>query len=167
MRTGPWGGIALSPAVWHACTAKAMLRFAKEHRMATARKPNLRGRRLVRSLWQIGRIYWTSPDAKWGALLLAGAVALEFGTVQTTFYVSDVQRKTVEALEHRDASVFLGTAGLFIGFSLLLIFVSALRVYLRQVLEIRWRRGLTGDYIARWIGEHAYGQSQLHGDVID
>ena len=135
--------------------------------MATARKPNLRGRRLVRSLWQIVRIYWTSPDAKWGALLLAGAVALEFGTVQTTFYVSDVQRKTVEALEHRDASVFLGTAGLFIGFSLLLIFVSALRVYLRQVLEIRWRRGLTGDYIARWIGEHAYGQTQLHGGVID
>ena len=135
--------------------------------MATARKPTLRGRRLVRALWQIVRIYWTSPDAKWGALLLAGAVALEFGTVQTTFYVSDIQRKTVEALEHRDATAFMTTAGLFIGVSLFLIFVSALRVYLRQVLEIRWRRGLTGDYIARWIGDNAYGQTQLHGGVID
>ena len=53
-------------------------------RMATARKPTLRGRRLVRALWRIVRIYWTSPDAKWGALLLGGAVALEFGAVQTT-----------------------------------------------------------------------------------
>jgi putative ATP-binding cassette transporter len=119
--------------------------------MATARKPTLRGRRLARSLWQIVRIYWTSPDAKWGALLLAGAVTLEFATVQTTFYVSDLQRQTVESLEHRDASAFLTMAGFFIGLSLILIVVSALRVYLRQLLEIRWRRGLTGDFIARWI----------------
>jgi vitamin B12/bleomycin/antimicrobial peptide transport system ATP-binding/permease protein len=139
----------------------------KEHRMATARKPTLRGRRLVRALWRIVRIYWTSPDAKWGALLLAVAVALEFGVVQTTFYVSDAQRRTVEALEGRDASAFLFMTGLFIGLSLFLIVVSALRVYLRQLLEIRWRRGLTGDYIRRWIGEHAYGQTQLHGGAID
>jgi vitamin B12/bleomycin/antimicrobial peptide transport system ATP-binding/permease protein len=135
--------------------------------MATARKPTLRGRRLARSLWQIVRIYWTSPDAKWGGLLLAGAVALEFGTVRTTFYVSDLQRQTVESLENRDASAFLMMAVTFIGLSLLLIVVSAVRVYLRQLLEIRWRRGLTGEFIARWIGDHAYGQTQLHGAVID
>src|SRR6187399_899223 len=105
MRTGPWEVIgAFSAAVWHASSPKAMLRSRRSTAMATARKPTLRGRRLYRSLWQIVRIYWTSPDAKWGALLLVGAVALEFGTVRTTFYVSEVQRNTVEALEHRDAS---------------------------------------------------------------
>ena len=64
--------------------------------MATARKPTLRGRRLVRALWRITRIYWTSPDAKWGGLLLAVAVVLEYGTVRTTFYVSDAQRRMIE-----------------------------------------------------------------------
>jgi putative ATP-binding cassette transporter len=144
-----------------------MLAFAKEHRMATARKPTLRGRRLAHALWQLVRIYWTSPDAKWGALLLACAVALEFATVRTTFYVSDIQRQTVESLERRDASAFLLMAGMFIGLSLFLIVVSMLRIYLRQLVEIRWRRGLTGDFLARWIGDHAYGQTQLHAAVID
>jgi vitamin B12/bleomycin/antimicrobial peptide transport system ATP-binding/permease protein len=135
--------------------------------MATARKPTLRGRQLVRALWQIVRIYWTSPDAKWGGLLLGGAVALEFGAVQTSLYVADSQRRAVEALEGRDAGAFLFTIGLFVGLSLLFVIVSALRIYLRQLLEIRWRRGLTGDYLDRWIGGHAYGQTQLHGGAID
>jgi putative ATP-binding cassette transporter len=135
--------------------------------MATARKPTLRGRSLARALWQLVRSYWTSPDAKWGGFLLAGAVALEFGTVRTTFYVSDIQRQTVEALEHRDASAFLLMAGTFIGLSLGLIVVSSLRIYLRQLVEIRWRRGLTGDFIGRWIGDQAYGQTQLHATAID
>jgi putative ATP-binding cassette transporter len=35
------------------------------------------------------------------------------------------------------------------------------------VLEIRWRRGLTADYLSRWIGRRAYGQSQLYGGALD
>jgi putative ATP-binding cassette transporter len=82
-------------------------------------------------------------------------------------YVSDSQRRTVEALENRDANQFLYLVGLFVGLSLFLIVVSALRVHLRQLVEIRWRRGLTGHYVARWIGPNAYGQTQLHGGAID
>ena len=135
--------------------------------MATARKPNLRGRRLARALWRITRIYWTSPDAKWGGLLLAGAVVLEYGTVRTTFYVSDAQRRMIEVLERHDAADFLYRIGWFIGLSLCLVVVSAVRVYLRQRLEIRWRRGLTGDYVGRWICADAYVQTQLHAGAID
>jgi putative ATP-binding cassette transporter len=135
--------------------------------MATARKPTLRGRQLVRTAWRIVRIYWTSPDAKWGALLLGGAVALEYGAVWVTLTVSEAQRLTVEALEKRDANHFVYMVGSFVALSLFLVLVSALRIYLRQLVEIRWRRGLTGDFVARWIGEHAYGQTQLRGGAID
>src|SRR5687768_5742930 len=83
--------------IWHASASAAMLP-AEGAPMATARKPALRGRRLVAALWRLVRIYWTSPDARWGALLLAGAVALEFASVQATLYVSDAQRRSVEAL---------------------------------------------------------------------
>jgi putative ATP-binding cassette transporter len=135
--------------------------------MATVRKPALRGRRLASALWRLVRIYWTSPDARWGALLLAGAIALEFGSVQATVYVSDAQRRTVEALESRDAEDFAFLVGLFLGISLLSIVVSTVRVYVRQVLEIRWRRGLTGNFVSRWMGGEGYGQAQLHGGEID
>src|SRR5262245_47919886 len=45
--------------------------------MSTPARPSFRGRRLARAIWRLTRIYWTSPEAKWGALLLAGAIALE------------------------------------------------------------------------------------------
>jgi putative ATP-binding cassette transporter len=132
-----------------------------------ARKPTLRGLQLGKSLWRLGRIYWVSPDAKWGALLLAGAVALELGTVRATVLVSEAQRKTVESLEHRDAGAFALGIGLFVGLTLLSVIASSFRIYVRQVLEIRWRRVLTGDFLARWMGAQAYGQVQLHGGQID
>ncbi len=135
--------------------------------MPSARKPTLRGRQLLLALWRLVRVYWTSPDAKWGAFLLGGAVALELGAVQASVLVSDAQRRAVEALEVRDARAFLVTLGLFVGLSLFSVLVSAFRVYVRQVLEIRWRRGLTGDYVGRWVGGQAYGQTQLHGGEID
>jgi putative ATP-binding cassette transporter len=135
--------------------------------MATARKPTLRGRRLARSLWQITRIYWISPDAKWGGLLLAAAVALEYGTVRTTFHVSAAQRRMIEVLEVREGADFLYAIGWFIGLSVFLVVVSAVRIYLRQRVEIRWRRGLTGEYVNRWMCANAYVQTQLHGGEID
>jgi putative ATP-binding cassette transporter len=135
--------------------------------MPPARKPTLRGRQLALALWRLVRVYWTSPDAKWGALLLAGAVALEIGAVQAGVLVSDAQRRSVEALEHHDASAFAAMVVLFLGLSLLSVLVSSVRIYVRQVLEVRWRRGLTGHYVGRWVGGQAYGQAQLHGGEID
>jgi hypothetical protein len=35
------------------------------------------GRRFARHLWRLVGVYWTSPDARWGALLLALAIAFE------------------------------------------------------------------------------------------
>ena len=57
--------------------------------------------------------------------------------------------------------------GLVAGFALLTVVVGAFRIYVRQVLEIRWRRVMTGHYLTRWIGPEAYGQRRLHGDAID
>jgi ABC-type transport system involved in cytochrome bd biosynthesis fused ATPase/permease subunit len=42
--------------------------------MPTARRPAVFGRRFARALWRLIRIYWTLPDAKRSALLLAGAI---------------------------------------------------------------------------------------------
>ena len=135
--------------------------------MSATRKPSLRGVALARAIGGLIRIYWASPDAKWSALLLATAMAFELFAVRAVVLVSGAQRQMVEGLESRDASAFVAAIGSFVGFLLLSVFVSAYRVYVRQLLEIRWRRGLTADYLNRWIGSRAYGQSQLHGAALD
>ncbi len=144
-----------------------MLRSARGNAVTTVQKPALTGRVLARCLWRLVRVYWTSPDWRIGALLLAGAIALEFGTVYANYLVSDAQRKTLDALGVRDPMAFASAIALVVGFVLLTVVVGAYRVYVRQVLEIRWRRGLTAHYIQRWIGPQAYCQAELYRTALD
>jgi putative ATP-binding cassette transporter len=62
---------------------------------------------------------------------------------------------------------FLAAMGLFLGAALFFVLVSTYRIYLRQVLEIRWRRGLTAHYMERWIGPQAWVQEELHRGEVD
>jgi putative ATP-binding cassette transporter len=135
--------------------------------MPTERKPAVFGRRFARALWRLTRVYWRSPDAKWGVLLLGGAIGLEIGTVYGAFLLSDAERRAFDALELKQAGAFVAAVGLFVSIVLGFTLASAFRVYLRQQLEIRWRRTLTAHYLERWMGAQAYCQAELHGDEID
>ena len=131
------------------------------------RKPAVFGRRFVRALWRLIRIYWSSPDAKWGGLLLAGAILLELGTVYGNLLLSDAERRALDALELKQWTSFLAAMGLFaatvIGFTL----ASAVRIYLRAQLEIRWRRSVTAHFLERWMSAQAYCQAELHYGEVD
>jgi putative ATP-binding cassette transporter len=126
------------------------------------KKPVVAGRHLLRALWRLVRIYWTSSDAKWGALLLAGAVALELLTVGANVLVSNGQRSLGNALGSHDAAVFGQAVLAVVSYMALLVLASATRVYVRATLEIRIRRLITADYVRRWMGKSAYCQAELH-----
>jgi len=119
------------------------------------------GLNFARRLWRLTRLYWRSPDAVKGGLLLALAIGLEFGTVYGTFELADAQRRIYDALQDRVASDFFAGVGLFAGIVLLFVLVSTYRIYVRQALEIRWRSWLTGHLLEQWISPHACCQMEL------
>jgi len=125
------------------------------------------GRRFIRHLWRLIRIYWASPDAGRGVLLLAGAIVLELGTVYGNLRLSDAERLIMDAFQDERPRAFLTAMGFFGAVSAGFVFVSAYRIYLRQLLEIRWRRGVTSEFIENWMSECAYCQVQLHRDEVD
>ena len=135
--------------------------------MAPTSQPKVQGRALARALWRLLRIYWTSPDAKWGALLLAGAIALQLGGVYSNLLVSIAQRDVVDSLGARDAVAFGRQIGLMIVFMLIAVVVPAYADWVQQRLRVRWRRGLTAHYLGRWIGPQAYCQADLHRRELD
>jgi putative ATP-binding cassette transporter len=135
--------------------------------MPPARKPAVFGRRFARALWRLLRIYWTSSDAKWGGLLLAGAILLELGTVYGNFLLSDAERRAFDALELKQWTSFLAAIGLFVATVIGFTLASAFRIYLRAQLEIRWRRGVTAHYLEGWVSPQAYCQAELHRGEID
>jgi putative ATP-binding cassette transporter len=108
-----------------------------------AQKPTLEGRDLARALWRLVRIYWTSPDARWGALLLGTAVALQLGSVYVNVLVSLGQRDIGNSLGARDGAAF-GQALGFLTFSMLLsVVVPVFSEWVQQLVRVRWRRWLT------------------------
>jgi putative ATP-binding cassette transporter len=135
--------------------------------MPTAREPRLAGRRLARAIWRLLRIYWSTPDARWGALMLFGTIVLELGTVRAHLFLAEAQGQTWDSLETRNVADFFRSMVFLVGSMALFVVASNYRVYLRQALEIRWRRALTGHYLARWMSVQAYAQAQLHRGEID
>ena len=123
------------------------------------------GSRFVRNLWKLVAVYWRSPDAGWGAFLLMLAVVFELWTVWGSFHVADAEREILDALARREPPAFLAAIGVFLMVMLLFLFASAYRIYIRQALEIRWRRALTAHYVERWIGPRAYVEPELHPDI--
>jgi putative ATP-binding cassette transporter len=125
------------------------------------------GPRFIRHLGRLTRLYWTSPDAPMGSLLLAATVALELGTVYGTVLLSDVQRRIFDAFQDKQMAPFTAAIGIFLGVALGFVLVSTYRIYLRQALEIRWRHWLTDHFIKEWITSHAYCQIELHRKATD
>jgi putative ATP-binding cassette transporter len=119
------------------------------------------GVHFARRTWRLTRPYWSSPDARKGGLLLASAVALELGTVYANLLIADAQRRIYDALQDRAAAAFLGGMGLFVGVAVAFVVVSTYRIYVRQILEIRWRNWLTGHLLGQWMSRDASSQIEL------
>jgi vitamin B12/bleomycin/antimicrobial peptide transport system ATP-binding/permease protein len=123
-------------------------------------------RQFARRFGRLTRLYWTSPDAGRGALLLAGAVAFELATVYGNFALADAQRRIYDALQDRAAPAFFAGVGLFAGIVLAFVLVSTYRIYVRQALEIRWRTWLTDHLLEDWISPPACSQmEQVRADA--
>jgi putative ATP-binding cassette transporter len=124
-------------------------------------------RRFARDVWRLIRIYWRSPDARWGLFLLGLAAGLEIAAVWGALLVADAERWILEGLEHRDRGAFVGAVGFFVVATLGFVFASAYRIYTRQAVEIRWRRSLTAHYVERWVSARCYLVEELHGGEVD
>jgi putative ATP-binding cassette transporter len=125
------------------------------------------GPQFVRHLARLLRIYWRSPDAPKGLALLGVTVALELATVYGNVLLSDVQRDLFDVFQDRDAGAFGGVIGLFLGVAAVFVVASTLRIFVRGILEIRWRRWVTDHFLDQWMSALAYCQIELHRKGID
>jgi putative ATP-binding cassette transporter len=135
--------------------------------MSPASTSTLKGRALARAVWRLVRIYWTSPAAKWGWLLLGGAIVLQVGGVYANVLVADAQRDLVNAVGARDTASFPRQVVFLILAMVASGVVPAYSEWVQQRLRVHWRRDLTTHYLGRWIGPQAYCQADLHRQQVD
>jgi putative ATP-binding cassette transporter len=117
--------------------------------------------------WRLAAPFWRSEERGRALLQLGLLVALNLTLVGITVVYSFWSREFFNAMQNKDQKAFLelllwwhkGETGWlpgFVVFAGVFILVAVYQTYLRQALQIRWRRWMTRQYLDHWLGARAY-----------
>jgi vitamin B12/bleomycin/antimicrobial peptide transport system ATP-binding/permease protein len=124
-------------------------------------------RAFLHDLWSITRPYWRSEERWASGGLLAVVVALNLGIVYLNVLFNQWYALFYNALQEKDFAAFIHQFIRFGGLAAVFIVFGVYRLYLQQMLQIRWRRWLTKRYAGEWLSGRAYYRMQLTGSRTD
>ena len=119
----------------------------------------------LKKVWRLVRPYWFSEE-RWRARLLLGTVVLlSLGLVYVLVLLNEWQRLFYNSLEQKNYADFSALLVRFTVLAAIFIVASVYRLYLRQMLEMRWRVWLTRRYVEAWMDNQVYYRLELehHG----
>jgi putative ATP-binding cassette transporter len=127
----------------------------------------LSNKSFLRTAWTLAWPYWTGEE-KWSArALLAAVVALNLTSVWLNVRLNAWNNDFYNALQNYDWPKFWWQFAIFGMIAASLIVVAVYSLYLRQILQIRWRRWLTEKFLNDWLGDQAYYRMQLDQSATD
>ncbi|MCI6098411.1 MAG: ABC transporter ATP-binding protein/permease [Selenomonadaceae bacterium] len=123
---------------------------------------------LSKTAWRLMKSYWKSKE-KWRARgLLAGVIALSLGQVYMLVMLNQWNNVFYNALQEHDFEVFWPLIGQFSLIAFGYIIMAVYAIYVKQILEIKWRTWMTSRYLDEWMHSQTYYRLQvLGGDGVD
>ena len=130
----------------------------------------------LKDAWQLTRPYFMTSEEKWSARgLLLAIIAMNLTLVGLSVVLSFWRREFYNTLQDKDWKAFLELlflyrktpSGLLPGFCEVAgvhIVLAVYSVYLNQLLQIRWRRWLTRQFLTEWLADRAYYNISLTAD---
>lgn len=120
-----------------------------------------RQRSFLRDFGTLAGPYWSSEE-RWSARgLLLLVVSLNLGQVYLLVLVNTWYQQFYDSLQNLDQAAFGGLILRFTAIAVFYIATTVYSLYLRQMLEIRWRRWLTDRWIGDWLADRAYYRMHL------
>ena len=124
-------------------------------------------KKLFRGFWRLFKGYWSSED-KWKARgLLAVVIALNFAMVYLLVQLNEWYQIFWDALQNYEQERFFPLLGRFSMLAFVYIMIAVYAVYLRQMLQIKWRTWMTNNYLRSWMGGQIYYRLQDATDNPD
>ena len=124
-------------------------------------------RNLFRAFWILFKGYWQSEE-KWKAIgLFAVVIGLNFAMVWLLVQINTWYNEFYNALQEYEKASFWPLVGKFTGLAFVYIIIAVYAVYLRQLLQIRWRTWMTKNYLNSWMKNQTYYHLQNSTDNPD
>jgi putative ATP-binding cassette transporter len=139
-------------------------------------------RTFLNKLWKLSAPYWWAEGTtevgvgrfravmaeRWVARgLLVVILFLSIFSVYLSKLFNDWYGRFYNALQDKDAAAFWVEIRFFGLLAFIYIVVAVYRIWLRQYLQIRWRRWLTGVYARTWLTNNTYYRMELTGHGAD
>ncbi|UFH50152.1 ABC transporter ATP-binding protein/permease [Pseudomonas sp. KNUC1026] len=112
----------------------------------------------LKRVWRLAVPYWRSEEKAKAWTLLIAVLGLSLFSVAVSVWFNGWYRDFYNALEKKDFSAFGTLIAHFTVIAMVAIFAAVYRLYLTQMLTIHWRRWLTEQHFARWLGHKNYYQ---------
>jgi putative ATP-binding cassette transporter len=111
--------------------------------------------------------FFTSEE-RWTAWLVTGGlIGLTLLQIGIAIRLNIWNRDFFNSLENRDWDAFLYQMGLFALLASATMGVAVYQTYVKQLLQLRWRRWLTAKLVDRWLAEGRYYQLGFIGAGVD
>ncbi|WP_349971411.1 ABC transporter ATP-binding protein/permease [Pseudomonas caspiana] len=114
-------------------------------------------------IWTLITPYWRSEEKRLAWVLLIAVILLSLFSVAISVVLNSWYRDFYNALEKKDLEAFTQSILYFCGIATVGILGAVYRLYLTQMLTIRWRRWLTEQHFAKWLSHKNYYQLEQGG----
>lgn len=115
--------------------------------------------------WRLVLPYFKSEEWPIAIVLLVGAIALTFGLVAFEVQFNQWNRRFYDAIQNKDEAGFWKEIIFFSWLAALYIVLLVARGVVSPYLRLRWRRWLTGRYLAHWLDGRGYYRIELQRTV--
>ena len=128
---------------------------------------HLETKKLFRGCWSLFKGYWSSEE-KWKARgLLAIVIAMNFAMVYLLVQLNEWYQIFWDALQNYEEESFWPLIGRFSVIAFIYIIIAVYAIYLRQMLQIKWRTWMTNNYLRAWLSGQTYYRLQDATDNPD
>ncbi|MBC7781527.1 MAG: ABC transporter ATP-binding protein/permease [Proteobacteria bacterium] len=118
----------------------------------------------MRAFWRLASPFWRSEERFAAWALLASVIALNLGSVYMLVQINSWYNAFYNTIQTYDQPGFVALLWYFLFLAAVYILIVVYQSYLNQMLQIRWRRWLTGRYVDRWLSEQIHYRMQFAGE---
>jgi len=110
---------------------------------------------------------WMVKEGWIGRGLLAAVIAAECAQVCLTVFFNQWNAVFFDALQNKDMPAFWQQLIVFSVIAASFMVIAVYQLYLKQWLQIRWRRWMTHHYLDSWLEDGTHYRMRLTGDAAD